>query len=100
MNVDKLTSTSYPGGSFDVHKSENRKGGRPVSCDINIDLKLNIHDAALIRSALFQYTKQDSYEHFHQQEHQLFVISSDNWMNRLKQIFLRIISEDCSECIE
>jgi|TARA_B100000925_G_scaffold91335_1_gene66223 hypothetical protein len=33
-----------------------------VSCDINIDLKLNIHDAALIRSALFQYTKQDSYE--------------------------------------
>jgi len=33
-----------------------------VSCDINIDLKLNIHDAALIRSALFQYTKQDSYD--------------------------------------
>ena len=33
-----------------------------MSCDINIDLKLNIHDAALIRSALFQYTKQDSYE--------------------------------------
>jgi hypothetical protein len=33
-----------------------------VSCDINIDVKLNIHDAALIRAALFQYTKQDSYE--------------------------------------
>ena len=33
-----------------------------MSCDINIDVKLNIHDAALIRSALFQYTKLDSYE--------------------------------------
>ena len=33
-----------------------------MSCDINIDVKLNIHDAALIRAALFQYTKQDSYE--------------------------------------
>jgi hypothetical protein len=33
-----------------------------VSCDIDIDLKLNIHDAAWIRAALFQYTKQDSYE--------------------------------------
>ena len=33
-----------------------------MSCDINIDLKLNIHDAALIRSYLFQHTKQDSYE--------------------------------------
>ena len=33
-----------------------------MSCDINIDLELNIHDAALIRSALFQHTKQDSYE--------------------------------------
>ena len=33
-----------------------------MSCNIDIDLKLNIHDAALIRSALFQYTKQDSYE--------------------------------------
>ncbi len=33
-----------------------------MSCDINIDLKLNIHDAALIRSALFQHTKQDSYD--------------------------------------
>ena len=33
-----------------------------MSCNIDIDLKLNIHDAALIRSSLFQYTKQDSYE--------------------------------------
>ena len=33
-----------------------------MSCDINIDVKLNIHDAALIRAALFQYTKQDSDE--------------------------------------
>ena len=33
-----------------------------MSCDINIDVKLNIHDAALSRAALFQYTKQDSYE--------------------------------------
>ncbi len=33
-----------------------------MSCDIDIDLKLNIHDAAWIRAALFQYTKQDSYE--------------------------------------
>ena len=33
-----------------------------MSCDINIDVKLNIHDAALIRAALFQYTKQDSYD--------------------------------------
>ena len=33
-----------------------------MSCNIDIDLKLNIHDAALIRAALFQYTKQDSYE--------------------------------------
>ena len=33
-----------------------------MSCNIDIDLKLNIHDAALIRDALFQYTKQDSYE--------------------------------------
>jgi len=33
-----------------------------VSCDINIDLKLNIHDAALVRAYLFQHTKQDSYE--------------------------------------
>ena len=33
-----------------------------MSCNIDIDLKLNIHDAALIRAAMFQYTKQDSYE--------------------------------------
>ena len=33
-----------------------------MSCNIDIDLKLNIHDAALIRAALFQDTKQDSYE--------------------------------------
>ena len=33
-----------------------------MSCDISIDLKLNIHEAALIRSYLFQHTKQDSYE--------------------------------------
>ena len=33
-----------------------------MSCDINIDLKLNIHDAALVRAYLFLHTKQDSYE--------------------------------------
>ena len=33
-----------------------------MSCDINIDIKLNIHDAALIREFLFRQTKQDSYE--------------------------------------
>ena len=33
-----------------------------MSCDINIDVKLNIHNAMLIREAMFQYTKQDSYE--------------------------------------
>ena len=33
-----------------------------MSCDINIDVKLNIHNAMLIREALFQYTKQDIYE--------------------------------------
>jgi hypothetical protein len=33
-----------------------------VSCDINIDIKLNIHQAALIREYLFLHTKQDSYE--------------------------------------
>jgi len=33
-----------------------------MSCDISIDLKLNIHEAALIRTYLFQHTKQDSYE--------------------------------------
>ena len=33
-----------------------------MSCDINIDLKLNIHDAALVRAYLFLHTKKDSYE--------------------------------------
>jgi len=33
-----------------------------VSCKIDLDVKLNIHDAMLIREALFQYTRQDSYE--------------------------------------
>ena len=33
-----------------------------MSCDINIDLKLDLHAAATIRASLFQYTKQDSYE--------------------------------------
>jgi len=33
-----------------------------VSCDINIDLKVNIHDAALVRAYLFLHTKKDSYE--------------------------------------
>ncbi len=33
-----------------------------MNIEVNIDLKLNIHDAALIRAAMFQYTKQDSYE--------------------------------------
>jgi hypothetical protein len=33
-----------------------------MSCDVNVDLKLNIHDAALVREYLFLHTKQDSYE--------------------------------------
>ena len=33
-----------------------------MSCDVNIDLKVDLHDAALIRQYLFQHTKQDSYE--------------------------------------
>ena len=33
-----------------------------MSCDINIDLKVNIHKAMLIREFLFRQTKQDSYE--------------------------------------
>jgi len=33
-----------------------------VSCNIDIDLKLNIHDAALVREFLFRHTAQDSYE--------------------------------------
>ena len=34
-----------------------------MSCDINIDLKVNIHDAALVREYLFLHTKKDSYEY-------------------------------------
>jgi|TARA_R100000030_G_scaffold90292_1_gene74886 hypothetical protein len=33
-----------------------------VSCNIDIDVKLNIHDAALVREFLFRQTAQDSYE--------------------------------------
>ena len=33
-----------------------------MRCNIDIDLKLNIHDAALVRAYLFLHTKQDSYE--------------------------------------
>ena len=33
-----------------------------MSCDTNVDLSVNIHTAAIVREALFQYTKQDSYE--------------------------------------
>jgi len=33
-----------------------------VSCEKDIDLKINIHTAAIIRDQLFQDTKQDSYE--------------------------------------
>jgi len=33
-----------------------------MSCDIDVDVKVNIHIAAIVREALFQYTKQDSYE--------------------------------------
>ena len=33
-----------------------------MSCDINIDLKVNIHDAALVRAYLFLHTKKDSYD--------------------------------------
>ena len=33
-----------------------------MSCDINIDLYVNIHDAALVRAYLFLHTKKDSYE--------------------------------------
>jgi hypothetical protein len=34
-----------------------------LSCNIDINLKLNIHDAALVRAYLFLQTKQDSYEY-------------------------------------
>ncbi len=33
-----------------------------MSCNIDIDVKVNIHVAAIVREALFLYTKQDSYE--------------------------------------
>ena len=33
-----------------------------MSCNIDIDLKLNIHIAAAVRESLFQSTKFDSYE--------------------------------------
>ena len=33
-----------------------------MSCNIDIDVKLNIHDAALIRASLFQQTREDSYK--------------------------------------
>ena len=33
-----------------------------MSCNIDINLKVNIHEAALVRSYLFLQTKQDSYE--------------------------------------
>mgnify|MGYP001375429161 FL=1 len=33
-----------------------------MSCNIDIDLKLNIHNAALVREFLFRRTMQDSYE--------------------------------------
>jgi len=33
-----------------------------MSIDIDIDVKINIHTAAVVREALFLYTKQDSYE--------------------------------------
>ena len=33
-----------------------------MSCNIDINLKVNIHDAALVRAYLFLHTKNDSYE--------------------------------------
>ena len=33
-----------------------------MSCDKNINLTLNVHDAAAVRQELFRTTKQDSYE--------------------------------------
>ena len=33
-----------------------------MSCNIDINLKVNIHEAALVRAYLFLQTKQDSYE--------------------------------------
>ena len=34
-----------------------------MSCDKYIDLKINIHTAAVIRDQLFQDTKRDSYDY-------------------------------------
>ena len=34
-----------------------------MSCNIDVNLKLNVHTAALIRESLFRYTKEDSYEY-------------------------------------
>ena len=33
-----------------------------MSCNVDIDVKVNIHEAMLIREFLFRQTKQDSYE--------------------------------------
>ena len=33
-----------------------------MSCDKNINLTLDVHDAAAVRQELFRVTKQDSYE--------------------------------------
>ena len=66
-----------------------------VSCNIDIDLKLNIHDAALFVLLCFNILNK-IVTNFLQQEHQSFVISSDNLMNRLKQIFLKITITDPS----
>ena len=33
-----------------------------MSCDININLSVNIHTAAIVRESLYRYTKEDSYE--------------------------------------
>ena len=33
-----------------------------MSCDKNINLTLDVHDAAAVRQELFRTTKQDSYE--------------------------------------
>ena len=33
-----------------------------MSCDKDINLTLNVHDAAAVRQELFRTTKQDSYE--------------------------------------
>ena len=55
MNVEKLKAR-YPGGEFDVHKSENRKEG-----DFQINLELDRRDAIVLRHHLFLYTKRSSW---------------------------------------